>query len=456
MGTTTKIEDPGRELSEEEERLLMKRISSVRTRLLALVPFFGHLALNLKPRAARPQDNVATAAVAPDGTLILNFDFCSKLDDAEMAGLLCHEVLHPALFCWQRQGTRRAIVEAPDPMNPKGRPIRFSLWNLAHDLSFNPEILELAERSDARGAVKLPEGGAIDLKYKGKSAEEIYDELLTQAEKNGGGGGGSAGMIKIPGGGHSIGDDMREDLASTPEGQKAAAGDPGARTKLENDWKTSVVAAAQVQEKEKGKGSLPAGLQKIVDEITDPKVPWQDVLSRWIGENGRRQDWSYRRPSRRSETIGEFMPSLRRFGVDDVCVLWDTSGSMNGRECDILSEVHGICEDLGIGLRVICCDTVIHSDVCDIRDALDVIPHIKGGGGSSLIPAFKKLEDEGYDGIVVVFTDGYIDVPETKPPLIKDVLWCLTKQDVDPTHGRWGEVLVIEDDPTTAGTRRKL
>lgn len=430
------------EVPDEVRRALMKRISAARTKLLALVPFFGHLALNLKPRVAVPADQVPTAGVAPDGSLILNHKYCATLTDPQLAGLLCHEVLHPALFCWARQGTRTAIVSGP-----KGE--RFSLWNLAHDLSFNPDILELAERVDAKGEINLPPGGAFDPKFNGQSAEEIYDALLKQSLKNrkkNPGQGGMGTLSKFPGDGHAIGDDMRPDLSATKEGQKAAAGDKSAQTKLENDWKVSIVAAAQVHAKEKQQGNLPLGLQKIVDELVDPRVDWKDVLSRWIGENGRRQDYTYRRPARRSESIGEYLPSLQRFGVADVVVLWDTSGSMNGREKEILGDVQGICEDLGIKVRVMCCDTQVHTDVEGIEDALEIIPHIKGGGGSCFRPAFEKLDKESYDGVMVCFTDGYIGVPNVKPMHLKAVLWVLAGSDIDPTGGKWGEVLKINDD----------
>lgn len=434
--TMTKIElrDP----TEAEESALHKRISSCRTRLLALVPFFGHLALNLRPRVAKAQDGVPTAAVTPDGSLILNAEFCGSLNDAQLCGLLCHEVLHPALLAWQRQGSRFAVLTGPDGS-------RVSLWNLAHDMSFNPEIMELAERSEAKGQITLPPDPAMDLKYKGHAAEEIYDALLQQAKKNSENGKGGDGTMSIPGL-DGIGNDLRDDLSDTKDGKKAARGDKGAQKRLENDWKVNVVAAAQVQEREKGRGTLPGGIQKMVDALTDPVIDWKDELSRWIGENGRRQDYTYRRPARRSESVGEYLPSLQKFGVADIIILWDTSGSMNGRETEILSEVNGICEDLGISLRVICCDTAIHSDVSDIEDALEIIPHIKGGGGSDFGPAFDLLDSEQYDGVVVSFTDGYIGVPATKPHNIKAVLWVIGEHDVDPTGGKWGEVLHMNEE----------
>lgn len=436
------ISNDVREITEEEKKALMYRLQKARTNLLAKVPFFGHLCLNLKPREARPGDGVPTAAVARDGTLILNYDFSEQLTDAQFCGLLAHEVLHPALFCWDRQGTRAAIVSGPSGQ-------RFSLWNLAHDLSFNGEIKNMASRSDAGGDIELPPQAAFEEEYQGQSAEEIYDDLLQKAIKNkqqNGGGAGSMGVLsKLPGGGHSIGDDMRDDLAETKSGQDAANGSKGAQQKLDNEWRVNILAAAQVQEQEKGQGTLPGGLQKLIDELRNPRVDWKDVLSRWIGENGRRQDYTYRRPARRSESIGEYMPSLQKFGVDDVVVLWDTSGSMNGREAEILGDVQAICEDLGLSLRVMTCDAAIQGDFKDVQDVEEIMSEISGGGGSCFLPAFERLTEEDYDGIVVCFTDGYISVPEQKPLRLKGCLWVLGEQDVDPSHGKWGEVLRVND-----------
>jgi predicted metal-dependent peptidase len=64
----------------------------------------------------------------------------------------------------------------------------------------------------------------------------------------------------------------------------------------------------------------------------------------------------------------------------------------------------------------------------------------------SFHPAFERLDDEQYDGVVVSFTDGYIDVPATKPHNIKAVLWVIGAHDTDPTGGKWGEVLNMNDE----------
>lgn len=435
-------------VSDALKRKCEKRISTARLVVNSYCRFFAHLVGKTTPVIAGPEHNVDTAAVSPDGYVYFNAQFVDSLSDAELAGLVIHETLHPALLCWKRQGNRKAMLQIGGQV--------VGAWNLAHDLSFNPEIIALANKCRCKGKIRLPKHAAVDAKYDGMSAEVIYEDLLKNAKPAPNPAPGLAGKLggelgdKLAKNG-GIGDDLRDDLAKSPTGQRAARGDKAAKQKLHNDWRRSVIAAAMAHERKHGRGHLPAGIAKMVAELQECKVDWRDVLSQWIGENGNKEDLTYRRPRRRFDPNICYLPSTQKFGVDDVIVLWDTSGSMNGRETDILSEIQAICEDLGLRLRIICIDTAIHSDVRDVEEAVDVIPHIKGGGGSDFTPAFKLLEEELYQGVVVAFTDGHIGVPETKPPLIRDVLWCIEPKgkssfgDIDPTQGRWGQVLLMED-----------
>ena len=421
-----------------------ERIAIVRTKLLSRVPFMGHLCLKLEPIE---MEEIPTMGVTRCRKLYYNPTFVSGLTDPELAGVLCHETLHLALLCFERQGTRLMAVNGG-----------ISLWNVAHDYAINQLIVEFNNRF-----LQLPKGGLQDDKYKGMSAEEIYDKLREQCQGNddsqGQGGNGqddsegesdaqdedqagqgqqdssdgsqSGNSLDLPedAWGH---DDMKDSGKGLSEAQKR---------EQDTKWKVAIAEAQQVHQN-KQQGSLPGQLQKLIKEMLDPKLPWSEILARWVGENGRRADFTWSRPHRRSESVGEFLPSLKKHGVDDLIVLWDTSGSMNGSEARILGEVIGICDDLNMSLRVICCDTDVCSDVADVRDAEDV--DVKGGGGSDFIPAFNQLTDEGYEGVVVSFTDGYISVPEVKPVHLRDCLWVIGPGDVDPTRGQWGEVLKVD------------
>jgi len=417
---------------EKAAEYVLERVSQSRTFLLGRLPFFGRLALKLRPRLARPGDGVNTAAVAQDGSLIVDAEFTKTLSDAQLCFVVCHEVLHPAMLYFDRMQGRI----------PK-------LWNMAHDYAINLIIRHMKDND-----IELIADCLCDTKYEDWSAEEIYDDLLkdavlvTFAQGEGGEGEGEGGE-GLPGKGKGndpskdpLNGDGRDDLADSEDGKKANGGDKGAKNRLDTDWKISIVAAANAHEQSKGRGSLPGGLQRLIDEITDPKVDWREQLSRWVGENGRKQDYTYSRPSRRSESVGQYLPSLKKCGVSDITVMVDTSGSIGDRMLkEGLSEIQGVCEDLGLGVRAMIIDAALHADV-EVEDAYELAESLSGGGGSNFIPAFEKLQKEGYDGVVVAFTDGDICVPSCKPESIRGVLWCIYEGCHAPTEA-WGETVKI-------------
>jgi len=418
--------DPKAEVSSDLEHRTKERITELRTALTSWCPFFGHLLLKLRPVIT---NKMPTMGVNPGRDLFINPFFTEMLSDKEVLGVLAHEVLHPAMLYWERMGSRKVIVTTANGQ-------RSSLWNICHDYAINMVVDDFAQKNQH---LALPPGGLLDRKYQDWSAEEIYDELLSNCEE-GEAPGSEWGQGDCEGDGQGKGEGEGED-ENDGRGMSEAQ-----QRENENFWRQSIIEAAQTHERQK-RGTLPASIQKIVNEILDPKVPWIDVLSRWVGENGRRQDLSYMRPNRRSESIGEMLPILVKQGVDDVCVLWDTSGSMSGTEKEVLAEVGGICDDLCLSIRIICIDCVIHSDTQDIQSAIQVLDEgiIKGGGGSDFTPAFDKLVEDQFQGVVLAFTDGMIGVPSLKPELIRDVLWVLWHTDRPPTEA-WGEVLRVDDD----------
>jgi predicted metal-dependent peptidase len=430
---------------------LITRVSKARVRLVARVPFFGYLAMQMSPRIAKPEDNVPTAGIAPDGTVSLNPEWCGQLTDKELAGVLAHEVMHPALHFWARKGTRHLL-----------------LFNIAHDLSYNFLIEEMAQ-----GEIHLPEGVLLDPKFHGMSAEEIYNYLQkgdkgtpgkTKIKTKGGGsitidvnGAGKCDGSCQPGGsgppcdgscggmgeGEKYGD-CRPDLSDTKDGQKSCRGDRAAGKRIENEWKLNLAAAAQQHEaRSKTQGTLPSQLKRFIDELLYPKLDWIEQLRRWSGENGRREDYTFARPNRRSESLGVYLPSMNGGGFADITVLVDTSGSISQSQIKrFLGEISGICEEMGSEIRVMIIDAALHDDF-SIEEASEIFEKLVGGGGSDFNPAFDRLEEEGYDGAVVAFTDGYIAVPRNMPVNLKGCLWLTEEDDKDPTDGGWGDHITI-------------
>lgn len=409
---------------------VLYEFSKARTRLVTRAPFFGFLAMQMRPRLATAEDGCPTAGIAPDGTVVLNEEFCSKLDDKEFAGLVAHEVMHPALHFWLRKRSRNHL-----------------LFNVAHDLSFNSIVMEMS-----KGEITLPKGALLDEKFEGMGAEEIYEYLLRgdngdgvttvkthkdkeitidTSKRTGDGGQGGEEAEKFG--------DCRGDLSETDKGQKAQKGDESAQKELEGEWKLNLAQAAQ--EHEKRKGTLPAGLKRYLDEILHPKLEWDEILSRWIGENGTPDDYAFSRPSRRSESVGTYLPSICGSGKADVAILVDTSGSIpEGRLKRVLGETQGVCESLGIEVRAMVIDAALHDDLT-IEDATELAQKLKGGGGSDFNPAFNKLFEDGFDGAVIAFTDGMISVPNELPVNLKGVLWITDNNENPPCS--WGDHLQV-------------
>lgn len=435
---------------------VQEKVKIAQSVLTVYCPFFGHLVLKVTPVVT---DKVPLAGVTRDRKLLINPEWAMSTTDAELAATIVHEVLHLAFKCWSRQGSRNAIACGPD-----GVPI--SLWNIAQDYTINEVIEKMAASNPALShdrflpPTKWEPKGLYNSKYDNWSDEEVYDDLLANLKPPPKGGSGKGqGSGGIGGQGQGVDGYMSEldgTKADVQEGTGAGEGKEGegqgkamsaADQKAEDAyWDMALVEAVQVHEQSKNKGSLPDRIKKMVGEITEPAVDWRDALAQWVGNNGRRGDLSYTRPSRRSEAAGVILPALVKWGIADVAILWDTSGSMNTRETDILSEVVGMCQDIGMTVWVITCDSEVHGSQKGVDTAEVISNLVVGGGGSDFRPAFELIANEQFEGIVIAFTDGYIDVPDMKPINVQEVLWVLWDGDRDPTGGRWGEVLKVSPD----------
>jgi predicted metal-dependent peptidase len=129
------------------------RIQKARTSLILDHPFFGSLLFRLKGRECRSIPTMATDGVS----LFYNPGFVETLNSATLSGTLAHEVMHPALHHHVRRSGR-------DPKR----------WNQACDFAINPLLVD--------AGLSLPEGVLIDDRFRGMSAEQIYNLLELESE----------------------------------------------------------------------------------------------------------------------------------------------------------------------------------------------------------------------------------------------------------------------------------
>ena len=389
---------------------LDEHISRLKTKLMSRCPFLGFMLLHLK---LFETDRVPYAGVQKDGTLLINPKTFLAESIEEQAWTLAHEVLHPALLFWSRL---------------KGRDPRRA--NIAHDIVINLILEEWIE--SCRLAMKRPQDVLFEPKFAGMSFEEVYEKIVVQ-------------KLSLPSGGKLGGDCMPGTSGKDPmDGDSDAKHNYNITKEEELEWKSLLARARTMQQtvSSDGWGQLPAGLRRLVQDLLEPKLDWWELLSKWLGENGKRENRTFQRPARRSQSVGQYLASAIKFGFADVSVLLDTSGSISDQDLkDALTEIKGICEDLELRTRVIVCDAQVHSDVT-IDNILDLLPEIKGGGGSNYIPAFDLLQSSNFSGVVVAITDGAISVPTTMPENLRGALWVLHKNCEPPCN--WGDSVHID------------
>ena len=313
--------------------------------------------------------------MATDGkSIFYNAEFTDALSEPELDGVKVHEAYHRILKHHLRMGKRDA-----------------ELWNIACDYAINPIIIQ--------SGLVLPEGALIDAKFKGMSAEKIYD-LLKQDQGDDGNGGGGSGQPQPQAWGNveDQGGDMSEDQIKSEEATINA----------------QVVMAVNSMKTEAGK--LPANIKEIIDEMKRSQIDWKDVLRRFVGGD-QPEGYSYRRPNRRQWYLNEVVtPVSNKIGCGDIVVGIDTSGSVSSIELShFLGELNAIAESSGAeSVTIITCDY-------DVQDVVryekgDQIEDIvcKGRGGTRVMPVFDYIAENNINvDNFIYFTDmGIGDYPE--------------------------------------------
>lgn len=195
-----------------------------------------------------------------------------------------------------------------------------------------------------------------------------------------------------------------------------------------------------------GQGTVPAGLSRLAEDIlAPPKIDWRRHLRASVKSGlswaAGKVDYTYRRPSKRTQRGGVILPSMQMPKPKVVTVL-DTSGSMGSDDIQAaLAEIDGICKKAGLrgdDHKVTCVDADA-SDLQRVNSAKDII--LTGGGGTDMrVGIDLALEERPRPHIVIVLTDGYTPWPEVAPRDCKVIIVIvregITPEDVVNEAGR--------------------
>ena len=358
-----------------------EKIITARIALLLNAPFFGNLATRLK--LVNADDWLPTAAT--DGrNFYYNSEFVNKLPQKQIEFLVGHEVLHVVYDHMGRAGDRDK-----------------RLYNAAADYCVNADLKQ------QRIGDFIPIG-LYDRKYDGWSSEEVYDDLYANADKID-----IDELMKHLLDEHLDGDEGGEsDDGDSKDGQNGKGGRPSKMTAeekkaLRDEIREAVLQAAEAA----GAGKLPAGVKRMINQLTNPQMNWRELIRQQI-QSLVKSDYTWMKPSRRSWHMDAVFPGTNFAETIDVCVAIDASGSMSDSMLrDILSEVKGIMQSFDdFKLRVWSFDTDVYGMETFTPDNIDEIDYydVQGGGGTMFEANWEFMkENEIAPKFFVMFTDGY-------------------------------------------------
>lgn len=345
-------------------------------------------------------EEIATAAV--NGiTVKYNPDFFMAMSKLERVFVVLHEAWHVAFQHVTAEGSNRvgnrdieAYYKAADYV------INVMLVNAGCTMPVITEkILKLFPKIPRE---KLGDYfGLLNHDYEGLSTEEVYELIKDDPKEKH----------------QSL---MDGDVQQGAEGKSSEAASEAIQAKV-----TASLVKAIAKSKMEGDraGTVPGGILRLVDKLINPKLPWEQLLRRFLNDTNQ-EDYSWRRLNKR--LFPEYLlPSLHSEALGHIVIAIDTSGSLSEKDITaITSEVKYIHKNFTPEtMTVLSCDRKIHTThKIAPTDKIEKLS-FTGGGGTSFTPVIDYC-DKNLPVALIYFTDLYAP-PITKQPKYP-VLWVCT------------------------------
>jgi predicted metal-dependent peptidase len=367
---------------------VMDRIITARIGLLLRHPFFGNMATRLRIVAA--DEWLGTAAV--DGrNLYYNTQFFNAMNNKEIEFVVAHEILH---MVFDHMGRR----EDRDPM----------IYNISADYIVNNTLVR-----DRIGVMPSIVQCYQDFKYEDWTSEEVYDDVYEQAKQNGEEFLNQLGEmldehLDAEDGSEGVNDgEMGEDNNGNTTSKSKPKYSKEDIKQIKDEIKENMISAAQTA----GAGNVPGAVQRIIKELTEPKMNWREIIRQSI-QSTIRSDYTFSRPSRKGQMSGAILPSMDFEQTIDVAVCIDMSGSIGEVQGkDFLGEVQGIMEEFpDYNIKVWCFDTDVYNEEdFEANDGKDLLDYeLMGGGGTDFMANWTYMKEQEYvPKKLIMFTDGY-------------------------------------------------
>jgi predicted metal-dependent peptidase len=348
---------------------IIDKIIVARVGLLLRHPFFGNLATRMGIKEA--DDWLPTAAT--DGrNIYFNRKFFTPLTVKQVEFVIAHEILHAVFDHMSRR-------EGRDP----------KVFNIACDYAVNGQIVR-----DRIGDYNLPDIKIFhDPKYYGWSAEQVYDEIYEKYDEE-----------QLA----ALGQMLDEHLDSDGNGKDGQPKYTKEQLKeIRDEMREAVMQAAQAA----GAGNVPASIQRMIKELTEPKMNWREIIRQQI-QSTIKNDYTFMRPNRKGWHMSAILPGTNYDETIDICVAIDMSGSIGDDQAkDFLTEIKGIMEEYkDFNIKLWCFDTRVYNEASFTGYTVDEFDEyeVAGGGGTEFMCNWDYMKE--HDIIpkkFIMFTDGY-------------------------------------------------
>lgn len=398
----------------KRDALARDRLIQARVKMLLTQDFWGKLATRL--RLVNADEWCSTLAV--DGrNFYYNSAFVLSLKSIDkVVWGFAHETLHCVYDHIARTGGRNRQIA-----------------NIAQDYVINADLNhhKVGTMIDEIDVCNEP-------KYYGWAWEAVYEDLMKNVKQ-----------INI----EELADMLLDDhLEEGPDGEGKGEGQNGdvskkrpvlskeERDKIKDEFREAILQAAQGAKP----GSLPAGIERIVQTLTAPKMDWRSLITMKVPSLAK-NDYSYQRPNKKYQYSGIVMPGLQREEAIDVCIAIDTSGSISQQQLEeVLSEIVGLMDMYAeFTLRIWQFDTAVYGYETFTKDtAQDLLSYeIKGGGGTSFQVNWDHMKAEGIEPkLFIMFTDGESYDGWGDEEYCSDVIWIINNKynkNIQPPYGAY-------------------
>ena len=317
-------------------------------------------------------------------------DSFNAMNNKEIEFVIAHEILHCVFDHLGRRGDRDALI-----------------YNIASDYIVNNTCVR-----ERIGQIPSIVSCYQDFKYENWSSEDVYDDLFSKYDEE---------ELRQLG-------EMLDEHLELDEGNGEGQQDGGEDTKdanghnvskskptysndelrkIRDEIKENMLSAAQSA----GAGNVPAGVDRMIKELTEPKMNWREILRQQI-QSIIKSDFTFSRRSRKGWHTGAILPGMDNDETIDICISLDMSGSIGNKQAaDFLGEVKGIMDEYqDYNIKIWCFDTKVYNEddfmADDGRDITDY--EIYGGGGTDFVANWEYMKaNDITPKKFLMFTDGY-------------------------------------------------